>query len=156
MKMFDFIEEHAKANAAFHIACAESLAKEANTLLTVLLAGAGAGFWYVIKLIESGAERWLIAGMGSVVVYLFLLSGLTTWKCLWARPMYPPANEPKNLNRPKHKIEGIRRAELKNRQTCIDLNRDRNDSVGLWLNRCRFLTAGTPLVFAASVLAAYQ
>ena len=153
MKLLDFVEEQTEKNAAFHIACAESLAKEANSLLTILLAGAGAIFWYVMKLLETSEQSWLIIGLSTVSLYLFLLSGIVTWKCLWSREMYPPANEPKNLHKPKYKIDVIRRVELKNRQACIEFNRDRNDSVGLWLNRCRIATAFTPLIFAAAAWA---
>lgn len=94
-------------------------------------------------------------GLGLVSVYLFGIAALTTWKCLWVRDLYPPANEPKNLDQGKLGTDAVRRAELTNRQTCIDMNRERNEGVGLWLNRCRILAAATPIVFAAAALAAF-
>jgi hypothetical protein len=145
----DFVEVQAEKNAAFHLSCAEALAKEANVLLTILLAGGGASFWYTVKLLVAGTTPWLLCGVSSIAVYLFFLSGLLTWKCLWAREMYPPANEPQNLTNEELELDEIRRLDLRNRQACIDLNRERNDSVGLWLNRCRIAIAATPLIFAA-------
>lgn len=155
MNKFDYIEAEAKANFAFHLACAETLAKEANVLLTVLLTGAGASFGYVISLMEKGAPQWLMHGLGTVSIYLFAIAALTTWKCLWVDVMYPPANEPKNLNQTNLSIAAVRRSELKNKQTYIDKNRDRNDGVADWLNRCRMLAAATPLVFAVAALASF-
>ena len=155
MEKLDFIEAEAKANVAFHLACAEALAKESNILLTVLLTGAGASLGYVINLVEKDAPQWLLYGLGAVSVYLFTIAALTTWKCLWARLIYPPANEPKNLCQDDLDADTIRRGELKNRQTCIDMNKDRNEGVGSWLNWCRLLAAATPIVFAAAALAAF-
>lgn len=155
MKKLDFIEAEAKANFAFHLACAETLAKEANTLLTVLLTGAGASFGFVINLVEKGASQWLLYGLGAVSAYLFAIAALTTRKCLWVDVMYPPANEPKNLNQTNLSIAAVRRSELKNKQTYIDMNKARNEDVGDWLNRCRMLAAATPLVFAVAALASF-
>lgn len=155
MNKFDYIEAEAKANFAFHLACAETLAKEANVLLTVLLTGAGASFGFVINLVEKGASQWLLYGLGAVSAYLFAIAALTTWKCLWVRTMYPPANEPKNLNQTNLSIAAVRRSELKNKQIYIDKNKERNDSVADWLNRCRMLAAATPLVFAVAALASF-
>ncbi len=152
MDKLDFVEAAAKTNAEFHLACADALAKESNFLLTIVLAGAGASFGYAINLAEKSAPQWLLCGLGTVSIYLFAVAALTTWKCLWAREIFPPSNEPKNLNHDDLDANAIRRAELKNRQKCIDLNRDRNDKVGFWLNQSRLLTAATPVVFAVVAL----
>ncbi|MGH8524760.1 MAG: hypothetical protein ACREXY_11240 [Gammaproteobacteria bacterium] len=47
-------------------------------------------------------------------------------------------------------LDQIRRVELKNKQEYIKLNRARNDSVGLWLNVCRFAAVATPVAFISS------
>jgi hypothetical protein len=145
----DFFEAEAKENAAFHIACAETLMREANTFLNLLLAGAGGALALMVTLAEKLAPTWQIFGTAATSAYLFLLAGLLLLKCLRVRPIYPPANEPKNLMQDGFSLEQIRRAEMKARQTCIDINRIRNDAVGLWLNRCRGMTAATPLIFLA-------
>ena len=76
-------------------------------------------------------------------------------KCLRVRPIYPPANEPKNLMQEGFSIEQIRKAEMKARQVCIDANRDRNDEVGFWLNTCRGMAAATPIIFLAVAAVVY-
>lgn len=51
-------------------------------------------------------------------------------------------------------VEQIRKAEMKGRQICIDANRNRNDEVGLWLNRIRGMASATPLIFLVVAAAA--
>ena len=155
MEKLDFIESEAKANAAFHVACCESLAREANTFLTLILTGAGATFWYALNLSAEESYDWQLYGISAVSLYLFIVAALTTGKCLWAREIYPPSNEPTNLNQANHDLDVIRLAELKNRQRCIDFNRERNDEVGLWLNRCRLMASAAPFIFLISALASY-
>ena len=154
MEKLDFLETEARSNAAFHIACADALENQGHTFLILVLAGAGAALGYAINLFEKSAQRWLVYGLVAVTVYLFVIAAIVTIKCLWARPMYPPANEPQNLDQESHDLDAIRRVDISNRQHCIDLNRDRNDVVGLWLNRCRLLAVATPIVFVAVALAA--
>ena len=154
-KALDFFEAEAQKNADFHLENAEALLREGNTFLNLLLAGAGGLLALMISLAEKTAPLWQTAGTGAASAYLFFLSGLLVFKCLWARPIYPPANEPKNLMQEGFEIEQIRRAELKTRQACIDANRDRNDLVGLWLNKCRAMAAFTPIVFAVAAGVAY-
>lgn len=151
----DFFEAEAKENAAFHITCAETLMREANTFLNLLLAGAGGALALMVTLAEKLAPTWQTFGTAAISVYLFLLVGLLLLKCLRVRPIYPPANEPKNLMQEDFSIEQIRKAEMKARQFCIDANRHRNDEVGLWLNRCRGMTAATPLIFLAVAAVVY-
>lgn len=147
MEKLDFAEAAAKANADFHLACADVLARESNALLNGMLAGAAGALAYFVMLADKGAATWLRFGIAAAVIYLFVGAALVLWKCLRVRPIYPPTNEPKNLVPEEFDLDSIRRSELKNRQACIDLNRDRNDLVGMWLNRCRAAAVATPLIF---------
>lgn len=151
MNLLDFVERESDKNASFHLACADALEKQANALLLIVLAGAGASFWTVVKLIHADETGWLVIALGVVSVYLFVIAGVITLQCLWARDLYPPANEPKHLwpeDEPDANADEVRQSDINTKQACIDLNRDRNDRVGLWLNRCRIATALTPVVFA--------
>jgi hypothetical protein len=147
--LIDFIESEAKANAAFHIANGEAMAKEGNTLLGLLLAGAGGMAAYFVGLAGKGAPNWQLAGVGGAATYLFIVAGLTLWSCLWVRPIWPPANEPANFPLDGFDVDAVRIGDLPNRQACITANRERNDSVGMWLNRCRALAAATPIIAIA-------
>ncbi len=153
MELLDYVEAAAKDNAAFHLGNADVLARESNTLLNILLAGAGGSLAYLITLLDKGSALWMKAGVASIALYLFLVAALLLLKCLYIRPFFPATNEPKNLMAPEYPLESIRRVELQNRQACIDANRDRNDTVGMWLNRCRALATATPIVFAVVSLA---
>lgn len=150
VEILDYAETAAKENAAFHIANADALARESNALMNMLLAGAAGSLAYLVTLSDKGAAMWLKAGMGAMAAYLFIVAATLLYKCLHIRPIWPPANEPKNLTPDGFDVGSVRRAELKNRQACIDANRDRNDSVGMWLNRCRAMATATPIVFAVA------
>lgn len=153
MEQLDYVEAAAKENAAFHISNADALARESNMLLNILLGGAAGSLAYVVTLAEKGAALWLKAGVAAISAYLFIVAGILLLKCLRVRPIFPATNEPKNLLPEGFDLDSVRRAELKNRQACIDANRDRNDSVGMWINRCRALATATPIIFTVAALA---
>lgn len=152
--LIDFIESEAKVNAAFHVANSEALAKEGNTLLSLLLAGAGGLSAYFVALAGKDVPTWQLAGVGGAAAYLFILAGLTLWSCLWVRPIWPPANEPANFPLEGFDVDAVRIGEIPNRQACITANRERNDSIGMWLNRCRALAAATPIIAISGVAVA--
>ena len=60
--MLDYAEQAGLENIKFHIACADSITKEANTTLTILLAAGGASLGYGMKLIEVGNHPFLLGG----------------------------------------------------------------------------------------------
>ncbi len=156
-ELLDYIEAEAKANAAFHITNADNLTKESNTLLNLLLAGAGGALALLVGLIQKTTlvPMWQIAAVGSATTYLFLISGLVIWRCLWVQNIWPPANEPKNFPLNGYTVEEIRQGDMKIRQECIMLNNARNGAVAVWLNRSRALAAATPLVtFVVAALVA--
>lgn len=146
-KLLDYAEREGKAAMAFDIACTDALERAGNTLLNILLAGAGGALALAVTFYQSSADQWVIAGMGAVSVYLFALSALLVWGCLWARDICPPANEPQNLfnsETKRRRYFDIRRENIESLQRRIDWNTSRNDLTGMWLNRVRFLVALTP------------
>lgn len=155
-ELLDFIETEARSNAAFHITNADSLQKESNTLLNLLLAGAGGALALATGLLQKTGPvpAWEVWGATAASIYLFILSGLVVWRCLWVQAIWPPANEPKNFPLTGFSVDDLREADLKNKQTCCDHNRARNEKIGNWLNKCRALSAATPLVIALAAVAA--
>lgn len=145
--IINYVEDETRVTANFHIDCAETLMRESNILLTINLSGAGGALALFISMNEEKTGFWLQAGTLATSCYLFLITSIVVWKCLRVRPIFPTGNEPKHLLIDGFELHQIRTAELKNKQRCIDANRLRNDSVGFWLNRLRFLTTATPIVF---------
>lgn len=147
-ELLDFIEGEARSNAAFHITNADNLSKESNTLLNLLLAGAGGSLAFVAALLQKATPvpSWQTWAVGAAAAYLFAISALLVWKCLWIRPIWPSANEPKNFPLSGYTVEELRQFDLENKQQCCDNNRIRNEQVGAWLNGCRALAASTPIV----------
>lgn len=147
-----WVEGEARANSAFQVSCADALERQASALMNLLLAGAGAGLAYAVNLAEMKAAIWQQAGMTAAAFWLFGVAALLLVRVLWSRPIYGPANDPVNL-KSAHEMELAEALEheLENRQFCITYNRARNDSVGRWLNICRWLATSTPLVFLVAV-----
>lgn len=146
-----WINEQAKAGAAFQIACADALERQGSALLTLLLAGGGGALAYAVNLSEKKAALWQQVGMTGAALWLFALAAVLLIRGLWSRELYGPANDPANLmSAYDMALAEAVKYELENRQTCIERNRRRNDAVGFWLNICRCGAALTPLVFALS------
>lgn len=151
-ELLDFVEGEARVNAAFHIANADILQKESNTLLNLLLAGAGGALALTITMLQkpTPVPLWQIMSTASAAAYLFAVAGFVIWRCLWVEDIWPPANEPKNFSLDLYSVDQLRRFDLDNKQYCCDLNRVRNEGVGSWLNRCRALAAMTSLFVGVS------
>lgn len=85
MEKLDFFEEHARANAAFQIGCADAMERQASALLNILLAGAGGALAYAVNLAEKNAALWQQSGMASTAIWLFAVAGALLLGGLWAR-----------------------------------------------------------------------
>lgn len=151
-----WVEGEARVNATFQVGCSDALERQAGALLNLLLAGAGGALAYAVNLAEKNAAVWQQSGMAAISAWLFFVAALLLLRALWSRPIYGPANDPKNLKAAHEmSLEDALGHELENRQFCITSNRSRNDAVGRWLNICRGLASATPLVFlVAAVVAA--
>ena len=148
MEKLDFFEASAKANAAFQIASAEYLTKEANATLLLLLSGGAGSLAYAVSLFDKGV-LWAAAGMAACCLYLFVLAAVLVFGCLLLRDLYPPANEPGILMAVDWTLDEMRRAELESQQRCIEKNRQRNTLIATWLQRVRVAIPLVVLVFIA-------
>lgn len=145
-----WVEENARLVSAFQERVIDALERQASAFLNLLLAGAGGSLAYAVSLAEKQAANWQQAGMAAISIWLFMIAGLVLWRAMWSRPVWPPANEPGNLTGAyEMDLTRARALQLKNQQTAINANRERNDAVGRWLNVCRLLAAATPVIFAA-------
>lgn len=152
-ELLDWVEKAGMENIRFRLQITETLAKEAQTTLTVLLAGMGASLAYAIKGLES-AEGMSAATSGAACLSVWLMIGAAVLivQCIMTAPLYPPANEPKNLYQKNYALDKLREFELLNMQASIDAIVARNHRVAAWLDRVRIWATASPLVFTLWVL----
>ena len=149
----EWIERGGQENLRFRLQNAETLAREAQQTLTVLLAGMGAALAYVVRGMESGAMTAIGAGVAALTFWLMLAAGTLVVKCVLSRDLQVPGNEPDNLWQEGWSHEKERIGELKSLQTRIVLTCTRNQAVSAWLDRVRLMAVASPAVFLLSALA---
>ncbi len=152
-RRIDWVEKSGKENLHFRLQNAETLAREAQQTLTVLLAGTGAALAYVVKTLESGMPTAVGVGVAALAIWLMLASGVLVIKCIISRDLPVPANEPDNLWQEGWSEEMDRMGELKGIQIRIGQVRERNRAVAYWLDRVRLMSVGSPLIFVIAAAA---
>lgn len=151
---FEWIEKAAVENLKQRLECADVLAKEAATTLTVLLAGIGGSLAFAIRLLDGDYSASVVAST-AVCLWLTLLAIILVFTCLKIDAIYVTYNEPKNLlKRKEHKnsFDAWRTAELLGMQYRIEKNVERNDRTAKYLNRVRAMAAVTPAIAALGLL----
>lgn len=136
----------------FHLDCADALAREANSALTLIM-GAGIGaLGYSAHLLEEGdvGTTLLAVAAGAVAVHMFILAAILTRQCLSARDVMPATNEPNNLIVDGYSWAEIREEDAKNLNVRIQFNRTRNLGVGKWLNKIRYCAFAAPVTFSVA------
>ena len=114
--------------------------KEANTLLTILLSGAGAALYFGMQ--HNDVRFSALA----VSLWLFCIATILTLKCLMFGDYPSVWNEPKNLNQKGYDLDQLRQFELENIQVRISLATELNCTKSRRLNRCILAACSTPLV----------
>lgn len=152
-ELIDYAEKAGFDNLRERIEVATTLQREANTVMALLLTGAGVALAFAAH--DKGSSMGLTGAAIAVCLYLFGLAALLNGKCL-GLIAYPAChNEPKNLNQPAYTLAQIRQWELENLQARIDQAIDINEQRSTWLNRCRYAAALTPIIASAGWGAAY-
>lgn len=149
--MLTYIEKAARDNLEGHRDVADMIQRESNTLLTLLLSGAGAALAYAAQ--ETPAPGTVVPALFASV-YLFALAGAVAAKCLALVPYPALSNEPRNLAAGSYPFERVRKWELELMQKRIDDCVDINSGRANWLNGCRYAAAFTPAVPLAAWLVA--
>lgn len=145
---YDWIEKAGIENLKGRVATADTLAKEAVTTLTVLLAGSGGAWAYALKLLDEQATTGAVAAVVAGA-WLTALSMALVFLCLMIAPIPAVYNQPKKLlERPSHgwTFDQWRLAELLNIDERIARAVRRNNSVGDRLNWVRGLATATPIL----------
>lgn len=146
-ELLDWVEKAAIENLRFHLQSTENLTKEAQTTLTVLLAGLGASLAYALKDVGAGVFSDVTFGIIVLTIYLMINCALVVFKCMKIAPIPAPTNEPKNLYNVNYELAVLRKFELDNIQDRIDQAVRRNDATTAWLNRSRAMVVFSPVSF---------
>lgn len=143
----DWIERAALENMRGHLQSADTLAKEATTTLTILLAALSGAFGYALT--DSDYRVSAVALTG----YLFVLCAMLVTRCMKIGEFPATTNEPRNLNQEGFPLDALRKVELRNIQDRIDQAARRNAITAQWLNRVRIGAICSPIIFAATTSA---
>lgn len=151
--VLEWVEKQAQDSLRSRFETAGIVAKEAQTTLTVLLAGIGGTAAYAAKLLEAGPPTVLMIASAVVCCYLVVLAVLLVTQCMMLRSYPALFQQPKNLLQPLYTLTELREAELANLNERIEeaakLNRERARR----LNMIRVATALSPvLVVGVSLL----
>lgn len=148
----EWAEKAAIGNLRERLVVAEALRQEANTLLTLLLAGIGGTLAYAFKAFEGGQVTPAACGAVVVALWFALISSMLMVKCVVTRPLPSLYNEPANIYKPDLGLSAdqIRAFELQNIQSRIEQTKFRNATVAAWLDRGRLAAILTPVVFVAA------
>lgn len=152
MDKLSWVESSAIENMRLHHHTADILAKEAQTTLTVLLAGMGGSVAYSARVFASDGADWLSYGAAAFTLYLLVLNWALVVFCLKIAPIPQIFNEPKNLWSNLYTLDELRVFELENLQDGIDAAAERNGKLAKRLNRIRLFAVFSPICFALAWL----
>ena len=150
--LIDWVEHAALENLRFRLQNAETLAKEAASTLTILIAGIGFSLAYAIKGYEKTDVSPLTVGVSALSVWMMLTGCLLIIFCMLSTSLPAPTNEPKNLYQKDFELDKLREVELINIQDRISQATDRNHRVAAWLDRVRLMAIFSPIIFIIGAL----
>ncbi len=150
--LIDWVEHAALENLRFRLQNAETLAKEAASTLTVLIAGIGFSFAYAIKGYGQTDLTALTIGISALFAWLMLAGCLLIINCMLSASLPTPTNEPKNLYQKDFELDKLREVELSNIQDRISQATNRNHRISAWLDRVRLMVIASPIIFFIAAL----
>lgn len=154
-ELLEYAEKAGIENLKFRLGNAETLAKEANAVLTILLAGMGGAMALAARGFEQlhGLPGAVTVGAMFMAAWLMLAAALLVVVCMMSTDLPVPTNEPLNLYQPDFALSQIRAVELRNLDARIKQVTARNHRVSAWLDRVRLLAVASPIVFVATSMA---
>lgn len=147
-KTLEWVEKQGQESLKSRFATAELIAKEAQTTLTVILAGVGGSAAYAAKIFAPVASGPIEVAAVGVCIYLISLAVILVLTCMMFQE-YPALHQnPENLWHPSYSTNDIREAEVKN--ICVRIKEAAaiNEKRAAHLNKLRVFTALSPFVFA--------
>lgn len=145
----DWIEKQGQESIKARFATSELIAREAQTTLTVLLAGVGGTAAYASKLFEPGPAEPLVVASAAACGYLAVLSAILVLACMMFRSYPAQFQEPTNLIVPGATLLQVRDAELLNLDERIKEATLLNEARARNLNNIRLGAVFAIVVFVA-------
>jgi hypothetical protein len=146
-----YIENAGRESLRSHHENADMLRREANTMLTLFLAGAGVALAYAAP--DKSSVPGVAAAAFVSSVYLFVLAIVVASKTL-SFGEYPAMwNEPRELEK-EPDLARLRARELELLQDRIDGAAKINAARSRWLNGLRIAASFTPIIALAAYVAA--
>jgi hypothetical protein len=144
---YEWIERNGIENLKARVSTADTLAKEASTTLTVLLAGIGGSLAFAAKSLEGHVTYQTIAAI-TTCTWLVLLSAALVHFCMMVRPIPTVYSQPASLLQRQAMgatLDDWRYGELLNIEDRIQEVIRRNQIVAQKLNLVRSLAYLTPV-----------
>lgn len=148
--LLDWAEKAAVENLKERLANLDQLRGQASSLLQLILVGIGGALTFAVKVFDPGPVGPLVAGALASVLWLCWVAALLVWRCLSTSRVPVVFNHPRNLYNDEAKQAGLddwRERELQTLGNRIDGVKPIVESVGAWLDKCRYAAIATPLVF---------
>lgn len=148
--LLDWAEKAAVENLKERLANLDLLRAQASSLLQLILVGIGGALTFAIKVFDSVPVGPLVAGALATVLWLCWVAAMLVWKCLATSRVHVVFNHPRNLYNDQAKTAGLdtwRERELQTLGARIDGIKPVVESVGTWLDHCRYAAIATPLLF---------
>lgn len=153
--LVEYVEAEAKLLMKSQLENRIVLERSRDTLMNILLAGAGGSLALAVSLFDKGSESWLFYGVLLISVYLFGLGVLLVLGNSRGYSFLPMGNQPDYLYRSEYKdldIIDFKELYLGTMQKVIADNRDNNTDFSRWLNVIRLLASATPLWLGVAFL----
>ncbi len=155
-ELIDFAEKAGMENIKFRLQNSETLAKDAASTLTILLAGIGGAMAYAAKIFEESPSKASEIGAFWFCIWLIATAMFLVINCILSTEMQAPTNQPMNLYLKEYSLDAVRIVELRNLEERIKLTISKNHRIAVWLDRVRISIILSPVVFfvvTATVLA---
>jgi hypothetical protein len=131
----DWAEKIGTENLKGRLAVGDHLTTQANSLLTLLMAGMSGAMLYGAKVFEPSPSP-LAWGAASVSIWLVLIAALLAAQCIVTKPTPALFNEPKNIYKPALNLTevAIREFEMQRVQERIEAAKCRNAEIAVELH----------------------
>jgi len=145
----EWAEKAGIENLKHRLATGDVLLAQANTLLSILLVGIGGGLSYAMKLADSGAVAAPTWGAAAATAWMVWVAAVLVHQCIATRETEVLGSSPLNVYKPSLDLteEQVHIHFMQQLQDRIVFTKTRNRMVAYWLDRCRYASIATPLIF---------